>query len=117
MMTTILRLATSRLGLILILCAALFAWHKLDKGSAVRDAVVGYVADTELRAAEVHAEILRARINRLEAANAALGASLAEAEQEARDAEAARLDYLERTPAPPADCTVSRDLLDLLVQP
>lgn len=113
-MSLLVRFLTSRVGIVLVIAAALFAWHKIDKSSAVREAVVGYVADVELQAAETHAEILQARIARLEAANAALGASLAIAEQEARDAEAARLDYLERTPAPPADCTVSRDLLDLL---
>lgn len=113
-MPVLVRFLTSRVGIVLVIAAALFAWHKIDKGSAVREAVVGYVADVELRAAETHAEILQARIARLEAANAALGASLEEVQQEARDAEAARLDYLERTPAPPADCTVSRDLLDLL---
>jgi hypothetical protein len=113
-MTTLVRLATSRLGLIVILCLALFTWHKIDKGSAVRDAVVRYVARVELQAAETEAQALRGRIERLETANAALRGSIAVAQQEARDAEAARLDYLGRTPAPPADCTVSPDLLDLL---
>jgi hypothetical protein len=113
-MSLILRFLTSRTGIVLVIAASLFAWHKIDKGSAVRDAVVRYVADVELQAAETEAELLRARIARLEAANTALNTSLAEAEQEAQDAEATRLEYLERTPAPPADCAVGPDLLDLL---
>lgn len=114
MMTALVKFLTSRVGIVLAIGAGLFAWHTLDKGSAVRDAVVRYVADVEIQAAEAEAEILRARIERLKSANAALNASLEEAEQEARDAETARLEYLERTPAPPPGCTVGPDLLDLL---
>lgn len=113
-MTALVRLATSRLGLIVILCAALFAWHKIDKGSAVREAVVGYVARVELRAAEAEAESLRGRIERLRTANTALQESVEHAQQEARDAEITQRDYLSRTPEPPADCAVGPDLLRLL---
>ena len=35
----------------LMLIGAAFAWHKLDKSSAVRQAVIGYVAQAELDAA------------------------------------------------------------------
>lgn len=114
MISLALRVLTSRAGLLIGIAGALFAWHSIDKGSAVRAAVVGYVAETELRAASARADILEGRLVRLSAANALLLEQVERAEQEARDAEGAREKYLERNPVPPADCAVSPDLLDLL---
>lgn len=42
---------TSVISALVIVALALFAWHKLDKRSAVREAVMEYVAQTELSAA------------------------------------------------------------------
>ena len=113
-MTWLWRIATSRLGLLTLLCAGLLAWHQIDKGSAVREAVVWYVADVELTAAEAEARLLRAQIGRLKEASEALEDAILRAEQEAQDAETARLEYLAQNPSPPADCAVGPDLLDLL---
>ena len=112
--SALLRFATSRVGLLILLGATLFAWHKIDKTSAVREAVVGYVADVELAAAQREAAVLRQRAERLRLANENLRASLARAEKEADDAEAERARYLEQNPLPPDACGVGLDLLDLL---
>lgn len=67
----------------LILTDAAFAWHKLDKNSAIRQALVGYVAQAELDAAtaqineanrraqiaEEAADLLLARVRDAEAAS------------------------------------------------
>lgn len=79
------KLATSKAGIVVILGLVLFAWHKLDKTSAVRGAVVGYVADVELTAAR--AELAEQRrlwaaantANRLLHADIALAEAAAEA--------------------------------------
>lgn len=42
---------TSVISALVIVALALFTWHKLDKRSAVREAVMEYVAQTELSAA------------------------------------------------------------------
>lgn len=42
---------TSVISALVIVALALFAWHKMDKRSAVREAVMEYVAQTELFAA------------------------------------------------------------------
>ena len=44
------RLLTGRTVLVLLIAMGLFSWHKVDKTSAVRRAVSGYVADVELTA-------------------------------------------------------------------
>jgi uncharacterized protein YlxW (UPF0749 family) len=41
---------TSMISGVVIVAVALFAWHKLDKSSAVRGAVTEYVAATEIAA-------------------------------------------------------------------
>lgn len=50
---------TSVISALVIVAGVLFTWHKVDKGSAVRRAVMEYVADTELK-------VERARIAEIE---------------------------------------------------
>ena len=40
--------ASASISTLVIVAVALFGWHKIDKTSAVRRAVAGYVADVEL---------------------------------------------------------------------
>lgn len=42
---------TSAITAVVVVAIALFAWHKIDKNSAIRAAVMEYVADVELTAA------------------------------------------------------------------
>jgi len=79
---------TSAITAVLIVMAALFVWHKFDKNSAVRAAIVDYVADVELQAAR--AQIKEA--NRREAVAVAAGQRLEERMQVAKG-EAARAAY------------------------
>lgn len=53
------RTATSRIGIVVLIALALFAWHTLDKHSAVRRAVAEYVAGAELEAARAEADYER----------------------------------------------------------
>lgn len=108
---SILRFLTSGPGLVLVIGLALFTWHKIDKSSAIREAVVGYVADVELEAAAEAEKVLRQRAARLEEANSALRAQREQDEKELADAQEALLTYVESTPS---GCAVSRDLLDRL---
>jgi len=59
---------------------ALFAWHRFDKSSAVRQAVTSYVADVELAAAEAELATLKQRAAALEAANFSFQQQLTESE-------------------------------------
>lgn len=43
---------SASISTLLIVGAVLFGWHKIDKTSAVRQAVAGYVADVELATAQ-----------------------------------------------------------------
>eukprot|EP00903_Cladosiphon_okamuranus_P001614 g1612.t1 len=69
----------SRIGAVamalLVLAAALFTWHKLDKSSAVRSAVTSYVADVELAAAEAKLRLPLSKIAAI-SAFAIIGAAL-----------------------------------------
>jgi len=71
---------TSVISALVIVALALFAWHKLDKRSAVREAVIEYVAQTELSAAR--AQIAEA--NRRAEIAETQAAQLAEREQVTR---------------------------------
>ena len=64
---------TSVITAVVVIALALFTWHKFDKNSAVRSAVMEYVADVELNAARAQiaeanrrAEIAAAAQERLE---------------------------------------------------
>lgn len=55
------RFLSSRIGLAVILCAALWAWHVIDKSQAITTARDGYVRQVELAAAQAELEELRRR--------------------------------------------------------
>lgn len=105
----------SRTGAILIaflaVGAALFIWHKLDKSSAVRQAVTSIVADVELSAAEAELAALKRRAAALEAANFSFQRQLTESEA-LRTQQALELDAYVSTVG--ADCAVDRPLLERL---
>lgn len=105
----------SRTGAIAIalvaVAAALLAWHKLDKGSAVRSAVNRYVAGVELAAAEAELAAARKRAEAAEAATHSFQQQLAEAEA-IQTQQALELDEYESTVGD--DCTVDRALLERL---
>jgi len=108
-----LKAATSRVGIVVMVFAALLAWHKLDKSSAAREAVVEYVADVELAAAEAERENLQDRLERAREANDALQARITESEKEASDAEAEIRRYIKATDAPDG-CRADPGLLERL---
>jgi len=55
------RLLSSRLGLAVVLCAGLWAWHIIDKSQAVINARDGYVLQVELAAAQAELVALKRR--------------------------------------------------------
>lgn len=111
--TYALKFLRSRTGMIVLIVSALWTWHTLDKGSAVREAVVGYVADVELAAAEAKAETLQGLLDGMTEANAMLARQTEKAQKEAADAVADREEYLGQTSVP-AGCVVGDDLLGIL---
>lgn len=60
--------ASASISTLVIVAAVLFGWHKIDKTSAVRKAVAGYVADVEL--ATMRAQIEEANRRAIVAADA-----------------------------------------------
>lgn len=90
------RLATSRIGIVALAALALFTWHKLDKGSAVRRAVSGYVAKMELETLRAELDELRRRRAAVRLANRDLQTKIQEAEAEA-DAAIQELEHYETT--------------------
>jgi hypothetical protein len=90
------RVATSRAGILVIAGLGLFAWHKLDKGSAVRQAVTGYVAKVELETLRAERDELRRRRAAVRLANQDLQSKIRAAEAEA-DAAAWELEHYETT--------------------
>lgn len=107
------RVLFSRAGLIAMIVLVLWAWHRIDKGSAVRDAVTRYVADVEIEALEAENERLRAITQATEEANRKLREGILSADA-ARRAADNRIETYETETPPPADCAVSGDLLDIL---
>lgn len=107
----VLRFFTSGPGLVLLIALALFTWHRLDRSSAVREAVVGYVAGVELAAKEAEARVLRQRAANLQAANRELQDQIEQDERETADVQDALREYVESNPS---GCVVSPDLLDRL---
>lgn len=104
---------TSPFGVVLLASLALFTWHHLDKRSAVREAVIGYVADVELAAAEAEADKLRRTLSRLQSANENLTVRIEAAEKETADAQDRIAEFVQENPAQPG-CFVSPEFLDLL---
>jgi hypothetical protein len=121
MMAVVLKLAgmmfanrvTTGITCALMLIGAAFAWHKLDKSSALRQAVVGYVAQAELDAAtaQINEANRRAQIAE-EAADRLL--------VRVRDAEAASLQHQQEIDSYvsqndiPSRCVASDPIFDLL---
>lgn len=112
-MAILARILGSRVGVVVILVLALFAWHKIDKTSAVRRAVVTYVAGVELSAAEAENEELARRAQISYIARQRLIADLGEitisAERTQRELEA----YAKSNPVN-ANCVVDDSLLEWL---
>ncbi len=107
------KLATSRAGIVVIIFAALFAWHKMDKSSAVRNAVVGYIASVELEAAKTRNATLLVRAERAEAATLLLQQAVADAELEQRNVEA-EFEAFRANTTLDGGPLVTRELLDIL---
>jgi hypothetical protein len=55
------RFLSSRMGLCIILCVALWGWHVIDKSQAIADARDGYVLQVEMAAAQAELAELRRR--------------------------------------------------------
>ncbi|GAB2183742.1 hypothetical protein LAB1_10510 [Roseibium sp. LAB1] len=88
-----------------------FVWHTVDKSSALRRAVVEYVADAELTAAQVQLEELKRRKVVTERANRRFLSLIDQANAEA-DATAQELEHYVSTVED--GCTVQPDLLERL---
>ncbi|MEP2706521.1 MAG: hypothetical protein ABJQ71_05965 [Roseibium sp.] len=87
----------------------LFLWHKIDKSSAVRHAVAGYIADVELAAVNAELALLKKANAALNEANEQHEADLALAET-LRTEQALELDAYVST----VDAFVDADLLGRL---
>lgn len=105
------RLLTSRAGIVIMIAAALFTWHKLDKSSAVRRAVTSYVADVELAAKNAELAELKRRSAVFASANRNLLDQVARANADA-DAANQELEHYVSTVAD--DCAVDGTLLERL---
>ena len=104
---------TSRVGLLCILAFTLMTWHHFDKTSAVRRAVVTYVADVELTALKAKNAVLAERARRSEEANAHLEEKIATADGD-RINDDNKIRIYEAETAAPADCIANPLILDLL---
>ena len=78
----LIKLLLSRGGIIVMIALALFSWHRLDKGSAVRQAVTRYVADVELQAAGAERDQLSHKLLVANTATARLEEKVAASEGE-----------------------------------
>ncbi|MEP3429452.1 MAG: hypothetical protein ABJN98_12275 [Roseibium sp.] len=63
-----------------VLAGGLFLWHKIDKSSAVRSAVIGFVAKVELSAAEEELKAVKLRNVALTYANNSFSRRMSAAE-------------------------------------
>ncbi|MHA7777420.1 hypothetical protein [Roseibium sp. M-1] len=104
------RTACSALAIAAVL-GGLFVWHWADKSSAVRRAVVEYVADTELTAARVQLEELKRRKVVTDRANRRFLSLIDQANAEA-EAAAQELEHYVSTVED--GCTVQPGLIDRL---
>jgi cell division protein FtsB len=105
------RFATSRVGILVIAALALLAWHKFDKGSAVRQAVTGYVAKVELETLRAERDELRRRRAAVSLANQTLQSKIEQAEA---DADAARVELQDYVSTVDDTCRVNDPLIDRL---
>lgn len=103
-------LLTSRNGQVVLLIAALWAWHVHDKNVALRQAREGYVLQVELAAREAELTLVRERLAATDEANRALRDKIRAAEDdELRDA--LELEAFERETEVNSECRVDADLL------
>lgn len=116
MLAFILPFLKSRAGMLVMLSLALFSWHKIDKSSAVRKAVVAYVADVELSAQRRSLEIADIRIAALKKANGKLALDIGELTRDAQ-ANTERASALINGYSPIEGCVVGSNLIGLLRQP
>ena len=107
------RLATSRVGLAVIVCGLLWGWHVYDKRQALSAAREGFVRVFELTAAQTELEALRRRIAAADHANQTLQEQIQVAEGKAPRTAAALEAYERETPINP-DGRVDSDLLGRL---
>ncbi|WP_346908562.1 hypothetical protein [uncultured Roseibium sp.] len=105
------RFLTSRTGLVILIATVLFSWHEVDKTSAVRRAVAGYVADVELAAKNAELAELKRRSAVFASANKNLLDQVARANADA-DAANQELEHYVSTVAD--DCAVDGALLERL---
>ena len=110
-MGLLIRLATSRIGIVCIIAGALFLWHKFDKSSAVRRAVAEYVAAEELAAVNSELRETQRRAAVTMAANERLRQAAAEAEEMAATAEQELEAYVQANPIDP-DCVVDDAVIE-----
>ncbi|WP_421983329.1 hypothetical protein [Roseibium sp.] len=89
----------------------LLVWHKVDKSSAVRRAVVEYVAKVELTSARVQMEELKRRKLVAERVSRQFRTLI---EQANADAEAATKELEKYASTVGADCVVQPDLIERL---
>lgn len=104
------RLLTSRIGLAVILCAALWAWHAYDKAQAITAARDGYVLQVELAAAQAELAEMRRRAAVADEANRVLQEKVQVSEGEALRFAAELEAYESETEINP-DGVVNDDLL------
>lgn len=107
------RLLSSRAGLAVVLCAALWGWHVYDKRQAVSAAREGFVQQFELTAAQAELDALRRRAAALEEANRTLQEKIKVAEGEALRF-ATELEVFERETEINPEGVVDTDLLGRL---
>ncbi|MBO6511817.1 MAG: hypothetical protein JJ979_25600 [Roseibium sp.] len=88
-----------------------FVWHKVDKSSAVRQAVAGYVADVELKTARVQLEELKRRKVVTDQANRRFQSEINQANAEA---EAAAQELERYVSTVEASCVVQPGLIERL---
>ncbi len=101
------RFLASRAGLVVLIATVLFSWHKVDKTSAVRRAVAGYVADVELAAKNAELAEIKRRSTVFASANKTLLDQIARANAVA-DAANQELEHYVSTVSD--DCAVDADL-------
>lgn len=105
--------ASASISTLMIVGVVLFGWHKIDKTSAVRQAVAGYVADVELATAQ--AQIAEANRRAVVAGEAR--ERLEERVQVARGEVqrlAVEIEQYEAENDLPSSCRVEPDLFDRL---
>ena len=83
------------IGAVAVFIVAAFTWHALDKGSAVRRAVIEYVAHTELAVATAEKRELQRRVAVYRRTNSTLNKQLDQADADNATAQQEIADYVE----------------------